>query len=114
MLGIQITGILFGLFMLYYSFLNFKKKEFKLFEFSTWAALWVLLIFVALFPNSLDFLIKNVLSLKRPLDFFIIIGFLFLILLTFFNFNATKKNRKKIEKIIGKIAVKHVEENKNE
>ena len=109
MLGIQIIGFLFGLSMIYFTFLNFKKKEFKLFEFGIWTFFWVLLIFVAFSPTSLDFLVKDIFNLKRPLDFFIIGGFLFLIFLTFFNYTLTRKNSKRIEKMVSKIAIRKVE-----
>ena len=47
-LGIQIAGFLFGLFMIYYSFLNYKRKEFTAKEFSFWLVLWVLFIIIAM------------------------------------------------------------------
>ena len=50
-LGIQIAGILFGLFMVYYSFLNYKRKEFSIREFSYWLVLWMFFIVIALFSK---------------------------------------------------------------
>ena len=35
-LGVQIIGILFGFFMLYYTFLQYKRKEFKMGEYTFW------------------------------------------------------------------------------
>src|SRR3989338_1203297 len=110
LLGIQIVGILFGLFMLYLTFLHFKRREFKTLEFNAWVVLWALLMYVTLFPNSLDFLVKGILRLKRPLDFFIICGFLFVALITFLNYSSSKKSEKKIEQIVSQLALKGVEE----
>ncbi len=107
MLGIQVVGIIFGLFMLYLTFLHLKRKEFTFVEAMGWFALWISIAFMTLFPNSLDFLVKGVLNLKRPLDFFIICGFLFLIFVTFFNYSQNRKNDKKIEKIVSRIAIHH-------
>ena len=109
-LGIQILGIIFGLFMLYLSFLHFKRKEFNPIEFGLWAVLWVLLMYVTLFPNSLDFIVKGILHLKRPLDFFIICGFLFVALITFLNYSTGKTNEKKIEQLVSQMAMHHAEE----
>ena len=39
-LGIQIIGILFGFFMMYYTFLQYKRKEFKMGEYTFWLILW--------------------------------------------------------------------------
>ena len=105
MIGIQIMGLLFGIFMVYYTFLSFKRKEFKKGEFSVWVILWVLFIIVTVFPNILDPIITS-LSVSRKLDFLIIIGFLFLIGIGFSTYILTRKNRKKIENIVRKIALK--------
>lgn len=111
MLGIQLVAIIFGGFMLYFTYLHLKRKEFTIFEGVAWFGLWAGIMFMSLSPNSLDFFIKNILSLQRPLDFFIISGFLFLIFTTFYNYSQNRKNDKKIEKIISKIAIKNHNEN---
>ena len=82
-LGIQIAGFLFGLFMIYYSFLNYKRKEFTPKEFSFWLILWIAFIIIALFPYVLDPIVKT-LSFARTLDLLIISGFLFLIATIFY------------------------------
>ena len=104
-LGIQILGVLFGLFMLYLTFLHGKRKEFTSKEGFFWMFLWAIFIFVTLSPSSLDFLVKGVFNLKRPLDFFIITGFLFLIGAVFYTYGVVRKNQMKIEEIVRKIAL---------
>lgn len=104
-LGIQILGLLFGLFMIYYSFLSFKRKEFKKGEFGLWVLIWVLFIIIALFPDVLNPVISS-LSVSRRLDFLIIVGFMFLIGLGFYTYIIARKNRKKIENIVREIAIK--------
>ncbi len=108
-LGIQVLGILFGIFMIYYAFLNFKRKEFKATEFIIWIVVWILFITAAASPNLFDFFIKGNLGLKRPLDFYIIIGFMFLIALGFHAYSIAKKNKSKIEKLVREIAFKQQE-----
>ena len=104
MLGIQIAGTLFGLFMMYYSFLNYKRKEFTVKEFSVWSIIWVLFVLVALFPFILDPILKP-LGFFRALDFLIISGFLFLIASVFYTYTITRKNQKKLETIVRSLAV---------
>jgi len=104
-LGIQIAGFLFGLFMVYYSFLNYKRKEFTAKEFVFWMVLWVILICISLFPYILDPIIKP-LGFFRALDFLIISGFLFLILAIFYTYTISKKNQKKIETIVREISLR--------
>lgn len=105
LLWIQIVGSLFGLFMLYYSFLNYKKKEFTSKEFIAWAVLWVLFIAVALFPFILDPIIKP-LNFSRALDFLIVSGFLFLIAITFYTYTLTRKTQKQVESIVRSTAIR--------
>tara|TARA_Y100000310_G_C20240075_1_gene604225 strand:+ start:66 stop:386 length:321 start_codon:yes stop_codon:yes gene_type:complete len=103
--GIQIIGILFALIMLYVTFLHQKRKELSSLEFSFWLILWFIFIYVTAFPSSLDFIVKS-LNVTRAFDLLIVLGFLFLISLGLYNYFLEKNNRKKIEKIVRKIALK--------
>ena len=53
LLGIQILGSLFGIFMLYYTFLHYKRKDITSKEGSFWIGLWGLFIIVTIFPGYL-------------------------------------------------------------
>jgi len=103
-LGVQIFGILFGLFMIYYSFLKLKKKEFNNAEFIFWLVAWAIFVFLVLFPYSLDFFVKGVLQMNRTLDFFIIVGFMFLIGLGFYTYSIVNRLEGRLEKLIREIA----------
>ena len=104
-LGIQIAGFLFGLFMIYYSFINYKRKEFTVKEFSFWVLLWVVFVIIALFPYLLDPLVKS-LGFLRALDLLVISGFIFLIFAIFYTYTISRKNQKQIETIAREIAIK--------
>jgi hypothetical protein len=104
-LGIQVFGTLFGLFMIYYSFLHFKRKEFTVKEFTFWMVLWIVFIYVALFPEALDIIVTQ-LSLSRTLDFFIIVGFMTLLAMFFYTYTLVRINQKKLELIVRKMAKK--------
>ena len=113
MLGIQIVGVVFGVFMLYFTFLQLKRNEFTVIESGGWFMLWLTILFVTLFPTTLDFLVSKILNLNRTLDFFIICGFLFLVLVAFFNYTKTRKNDRKIERIVSKLALMNKQEIKD-
>ncbi|MBS3114052.1 DUF2304 domain-containing protein [Candidatus Woesearchaeota archaeon] len=102
-LGIQIAGFLFGLFMLYYSFLNYKRKEFSTKELTFWFLVWGVFILISLFPNILDPIVK-VGGFLRALDLLIISGFLFLIASIFYTYTIARKNQKQLETIVRAIA----------
>jgi hypothetical protein len=103
-LGIQILGVLFGFFMMYYTFLHWKRKEITFKEYSAWQVLWILFLIVAVFPQILDPIVKS-LSLARTMDFFIILGFMFLIGALFYTYIIVRKNQNKLEEIVRKIAM---------
>ena len=104
--GIQILGILFGLFMLYLTFLYQKRHEFSIQESLLWSTMWLGFILVSILPNALQFFVKGVLHMARPLDFLIIVGFMFLIGISFYNFRLLKKMEARVELMVRKIALK--------
>lgn len=103
-LGIQILGIIFGAFLLYFTFLNYKRKELHRLEFVFWGLSWLVFIYLVLFPNSLDFIVES-LSLVRTLDFFTIVGFMFLIGLSFYTYIINTQSRRKLERVVRSIAL---------
>jgi len=104
-LGIQILGILFGFFMMYYTFLQHKRKEFTIREYSFWFIFWGVFVIITLFPQVLDPVLIT-LSIGRTLDFFIIVGFLFLIFVTFYTYTIVRKNQRNLEEVVRNIALK--------
>ncbi|MFA6461376.1 MAG: DUF2304 domain-containing protein [Candidatus Woesearchaeota archaeon] len=109
MLGVQIIGILLGLLMLYLTFLSFKRKEFNVKELVFWLGAWVLFIVVTMFPYLMEYFTRKM-SLQRPLDALIIFGFVFLIILGFYNYSKNKKIMKKVETLVQRIAFEKVED----
>ena len=104
-LGIQILGVLFGFFMMYYTFLQHKRKEFTIKEYISWFTLWGIFVILTLFPQILDPLLKTF-SIARVLDIFIIAGFLFMTFVIFYTYTIVRKNQRKIEEIVRNIAIK--------
>ena len=103
--GIQIVGVLFGLFMFYITFLHQRRNEFTIKEGIFWFGAWCAFLVLAIFPTSMDFFISGVLDFNRRIDFFIIAGFMFLIGITFHIYTIVRKNQKRIEKIVRKVAI---------
>ena len=101
--GIQIIGMLFALFMMYYTFINFKKKQLKKSESVFWFITWFIFLLVSIFPTYLKKLAET-LSVYRTMDFLTILAFFFIIILTFYNYVQVRKNSRKLEEIVRKIA----------
>ena len=112
-LGIQVFGIVFGAFMLYMSFLQWKKKEFTLNEWVFWSIFALAFSGISLFPEIIN-PITAVLKLERKLDLFIILGFMFLIAATFYSYRIVRKTQKGLEEIVRQLALERVQEPKQE
>lgn len=104
-LGIQILGVLFGFFMMYYTFLQYKRKEFTIKEYSFWFLFWAAFVAVTLFPQVLDPILTT-LNIGRTLDLFIIGGFLFMVFIVFYTYTLVRKNQKRLEEVVRNIAIK--------
>lgn len=103
-LGIQIVGVLFALFMIYLTFIHQKKKDFNSKEYALWTFVWICAIIATLFPNVLNPLTKT-LRLSRNMDLIIIAGFIFLIGIAFTNYISLRKTQKKVEALVRRMAI---------
>ena len=110
-LGVQIIGVLFGVFMMYYTFLHYKRREFRKLEYAFWLVLWALFAVVTIIPDVLDPIVKKF-NFARTLDLFIIMGLLFFTGIAFYMYSTTRKNQNKLEHIIRKMAFKEAKKKK--
>ena len=101
---IQLIGIIFGIMMIYFTFIKYKRKELKRGETLFWFGGWILLIVIAIVPSILDSIIEP-LNFYRRLDFFVVLGFFLLLGISFYNYSITKKMGKKIESLVRKKAI---------
>ena len=97
--GMQILGILFGLFLIYLTFLYWKRNEIGIFAFLIFIITWISFILLALFPAVLDPLLEG-LHFARRLDFFIIAGFMFLIFICFHSYHQIYKLKHQLEELV--------------
>lgn len=106
-LGLQLLGILFALLMLYITFLHKKRNEFTITESGFWTLMWLVFTFLVVFPHSIDFLVRDILQFNRTLDFFIVVGFMFMIGSIFYTYTILRKTQKKVEMIVQKLAIEN-------
>ena len=104
-LGIQLLGLIFALFMLYISFLHFKRNEFTVNEAGFWIILWVSFLVVTLIPRILNPIVQT-LSITRTMDLFVILGFMFLIFAIFYTYGLVRRYQKKLENLVRELAIK--------
>jgi hypothetical protein len=99
LLGIQIVAIFFGSFMMYISYLHYKKQNITSFEVVFWILLWGTFIGFALFPRVLDPLLAK-LFVTRAMDLLSISAFMVLAYLGFQNHVGIKTLQKQIEELV--------------
>lgn len=110
-LGVQILAIFFAIFMLYVTFLHFKRREINGKETLFWVILWIGFIIITLFPNILQGISKK-LFFTRVMDFLMVLAFMILAFIGFNNHILVKKIRKDIDKIIRNKTLKNLKKNK--
>lgn len=103
-LGIQVIGIIFVLVMIYLTFLYYKKRHYSAASLSLWMAVWLGALLLVLFPETL-YGIMETLKIERTVDFFVISGFMFFIVLIFYLYSTVKQMQRKMEKLVRKIAI---------
>lgn len=97
MIGIQLLAILFVLWMTYFSYLHYRRREYSIWEYALWQMLWIGLAFVALRPHSVDFLLRS-LKIPRAFDLVTMTAIVILFGITFRSYVILKRMEKRIEK----------------
>jgi hypothetical protein len=102
MIGVQILALLFVIWMTYFSYLHYRRREFSLYEFLFWQIMWVGLTIIVLLPKSVNFVLKTF-SISRTFDFVVISGIVILFGITFRNYVLLKRTERKIEDLTRRI-----------
>lgn len=112
MIIIQPIGIIFSCFLLYYTYLHYKKATLSLREYMLWTILWISLLIVTIFPSIVNVFLKD-LGINRALDLFVIVGIFILLVIVFQNYTVVHRLEKRIEKFTREEALNNLKEKKN-
>lgn len=107
-LGIQVLGIIFGLFMLYLTILCFRKKDLNTGDIIVWIPIWILFLIGVIFPKTLDVFMQTF-NVIGAIQLFSILGFMFFAIIVFYLYRAVRINSKRVEKLVRIIALKKVD-----
>lgn len=97
MTRIQIIASIFGLIMVYLSFLHYKRKEFNRYQFVIWELLWIGFVVITWLPDRFNFITER-LGIGRAFDLFAIIAFVIVLFLTFHNYLLITRLEKRTER----------------
>ncbi len=104
MILLQFISLLFGLFMIYMARIHLMKQHIQAAEFYGWTIVWIIFIFLAIFPQSISG-VAQTLKITRVFDLLVILAMMALVYLTFNNRIHCRKIERKMEKIIRKNAI---------
>ena len=94
------------------SYLFFRRKEFTRMELVTWVVIWVGFIFVAISPQTFDFLLQAF-AINRTMDLIMIVAFIILFILSFENYITNRRVQRKIESLIREEALQGIPSDKH-
>ncbi|WKZ25996.1 MAG: DUF2304 domain-containing protein [bacterium] len=104
-LGLQITGILFSLTMIYFAVLHYKKGNLSGMEIASWIGIWVAVILIIVFPEIIRVYAASF-AISRVLDLLIGGAFIVLFIMVSSAYIRVNKLEKKIEELVRKLALK--------
>lgn len=108
MIGIQIISVAFALAVLFFTYSNFRRKDFSLTELLAWSFLWVSFIFVALFPRFFSPYVQS-LGFARLMDFIVVIGFVITFVVLLHNYIVVRRLKRRLEKLVRSQAMQSLE-----
>ena len=91
--------------MIYFSYLHYRRHEFKRVEFILWEILWLGLIIVVVLPHSVQFILRAF-SITRTFDLVVIVGVVILFGITFRNYVLLKRLMRRLEEYVRNDAMK--------
>lgn len=104
-INLQMVLLLFAILMTYSLFLHWKKKNISNKFFFSWLIIFLVFVFLAIFPKILEPLMRE-LFIVRVMDLGMIGTFMILTYVTIENNIKIKNLEKTIEKLVRKIAIK--------
>lgn len=99
MIGLQLVAIIFALWMIYFSYLHYRRREFNRIEFVLWQVLWLGLLIVVIVPRSVNFILQAF-SITRTFDLVVVVGVVILFGISFRNYVIIKRIRKQLEDVV--------------
>ena len=112
LLMIQILGVIFGIGMLYLTYVYLRRKEFSIRDTIFWIIVWLGFIILIIFSGSANILLES-LHIHRAMDLFVMIGFAVMSIIIFHLYVSYKRMNKKLEQLIRKIAMSDDKPNEN-
>lgn len=106
-LGLQLIATIFALIMIYFAYVNFRRREINRVEMGLWLVAWGGALIIILFPDSLR-KVAQTFFISRLLDLLILGGFVLVIVMVSMTYMRTRRTERKLEELIRKEALKEI------
>ena len=103
-LGIQVLALIFGFVMMFLTYYSLRKREFTGLDFALWILVWLGFTLASIFPMTLKFFLQTF-GVISVVQLFSILGMMFIFVVTFYLYKTVKKNKKRIEEVVKKVAL---------
>ena len=100
----QIIAIFLGLVAIILSILRFRDGKMSLGMLIVWFLIWLIIIFIAIFPNSTNYL-AIITGIGRGLDFTLILGLLLSFYLIFKMYNKIENIEEELTDLVRELAI---------
>ena len=104
-------AVVFALIMIYFAYVNYKRREISKVEIAIWASAWMGVIIMVLFPDTLRKFAQTF-FISRLLDLLIMGGFVLIIVMVSLAYVRTHRIEKKLEDLVRKDAIKNLKKTK--
>src|SRR5690606_13582321 len=101
----QLASAIFALYMLYVVQIHRRKLNLSLIEMLTWRSLWVIFVFLSLFPQSLLGIVEA-LHFARVFDLLLVMALMVLTTIVMTSYFRQREYGKKLEDLVRSIAIK--------
>lgn len=112
-LGLQIIAIIFAFLMIYLAVLHRRRGELDKTEIISWVTIWVVTIFIVIFPEILRTFAKTF-FITRLFDLMIVGGFVLVIAMVTKTYISTKRMERKLEDYVRTEALKNAKKKSKE
>lgn len=111
--GVQIIAITFVALMMYFTYVNYKRKSYGIQSLAVWMIIWIGAIILVSFPKTI-YGIMETLQIQRTADFFTLLGFAFFTVIIFYLYTTVKKYSYKMENLVREIAINDAQKKEEE
>ena len=97
-IGVELLGLVFGVVMMYLTYLAFRKKDFVFGDFLLWFLVWLGFSLAVIFPWTLKGFMETF-GVVSVVQVFSILGMMFIFVVVFYLYKTVRKSQKKLEEV---------------